>query len=131
MGLLENLPHRVAIGRVTRSNDALGGSIYGIILERSSVQCWQQQASASEIRDFAKRGIAVTTKFFFTTNYNLTERHRLLVVEREGEETANTDISDVSNPDTYDVVSVTEPDASAGLGILWKVMAKSKSSDTQ
>lgn len=83
------------------------------------------------MKDFARRGIAVTTKFFFTTNYSLTERHRLLVVEREGVETANTDITDVENPDIYDVVSVTEPDASAGLAMLWKVFAKSKSSDTQ
>lgn len=130
MSLLDTLPHRCTIARVIRMNDSLGGNVYGVEIEQTDVECWEQKASTSESRDYEKRGINVTTKIYFATNPNVTEQHRILVTERNGTATQNLDITDVANPDTLDVVSSDYPDASVGLGILWKVMAKG-SSDTQ
>ncbi len=55
------LPHLCKIARVTKSNDEFGGNVYGVVIEQSSVECWEQQLSASEIIEFEKRGINVQT----------------------------------------------------------------------
>lgn len=131
MSLFDQFPHLCTIGRVTRQNDDLGSNIYGIVVERVGVECWEQQASAGEMNDFEKRGIQVTTKMFFYDDPQLTEQHRILVTERNGIPAPFLDITDVSNPNTMDVKSSTFPDSSAGLGILWKVMLSNSQSDTQ
>ncbi len=104
--------------------------MYGVVIEQTDVECWEQQAGSSEVIEYEKRGQIVTSRMYFVDNPNVNEQHRILVTERLEEPTANLDITDVNNPDTLDVVSVTAPDASAGLGVLWKVMLKAKS-DTQ
>jgi len=98
---------------------------------RTGVECWEQQASANEIKDFEKRGIQVQTKMFFTEDPGLTEQHRILVTERMGVPAPYLDFTDVANPNIMDVVSSTYPDASAGLGVLWKAMLRNSQSDTQ
>lgn len=131
MSLLDQFPHLCTIGRITRTNDEFGGNVYGIEIERTNVEVWEQQASASEMKDFEKRGIQVTTKMFFVEDPQLTEQHRILVTSRNGVAAPYLDITDVSNPNVMDVKSSTFPDSSAGLGILWKVMLSNSQSDTQ
>lgn len=131
MSLLENFPHRCSIFRIANQPDGLGGGRYVVVLEQSDVECWEQQLSASEIMDYQKRGINVTNKVFFNANPNVTERHRLLITKRFGVATANLDINDVANPDVFDVSTATYPDASAGLAVLWKVMARSNTASTE
>lgn len=131
MSLLEDLPHRCTIFLPSRGIDSSGGSTYSVQVVATDIPCWEQVASASETTKYQKRGISVSTKVFFVSNPNLTERHRILITERRGVAAANLNIHDVSNPDVLTVTSVTEPDASAGLGILWRVMCDASSGNTQ
>ncbi len=79
---------------------------------------------------YEQRGIDISCKIFFATNPRVTAQHRILITERNGEPTSNLNIEDIDNPDVFDVVSYTDPDASVGLGLLWKVMVKNKTSRT-
>lgn len=124
MSLLDSLPHLCKIGRVIVSKDSYGGDLYGITVEQTDVECWEQAASDSEIKEFEKRGQSVTTKVYFASNPNVTERHRILITERNGTEQSNLDITDVANLDTLEVSSVSSPDASVGLGVLWRIMCR-------
>lgn len=131
MSLLDNFPHRCSIFRMANQSDGLGGGRYVPILEQSNLECWEQQASASERMDYQKRGIDIGTKIFFLANPNVTERHRILITERDGVASSNLDITDPANPDVFDVSTLTYPDASAGLAVIWKVMCKSNTASTE
>lgn len=104
MSLLDNLPHLYTAKTRTRVADTLGGSkdSYAIL---SSGTCWHQQAGDSEVSEFQKRGITITGKVYFAADPALHEGHVLVI---DGQ--------------TYDVTSYPEQDASAGLGIVWRVM---------
>ena len=129
--ILDNLPHTCLIFRVTPQPDGLGGTLYRVVVEQSNVSCWEQQASASEIADYEKRGIKIDTKIFFVDNPLVTERHRILITSRFGIPTPNLDPTDVANPYSFDVKSEPYPDASAGTGVLWRVMCGRKTGATQ
>ena len=122
MSLLTELPHRCTIFRQTRTTDSLGGNRYGTVVEKTNVECWEMQASASEMQMYEKRGIKVSTKIFFVEDPKITERHRILITSRLGVASNNLDVTDVANRDVADVMSSPVPDASAGLGILWRVL---------
>lgn len=109
----------------------MGGNIYSIEIEQTGVECWEQQVSASESSDFEKRGITATTKLYFVSDPGVTEQHRILITERNGVEAPNLDMTDVNNPDVLDVVSNAQPDASAGLGILFRIMCKNSTGGNQ
>ncbi len=110
MSILENMPHRATAVRRVRTTDSLGGNKDSFETVFSDRSCWRQQASDSEITEFAKRGINITNKVFFTENPQLNETHSLVV---DGER--------------YDVISGPVPDASAGMGVIWRVMVNWKS----
>lgn len=131
MSLLDNPPHRCTIGLATRISDAFGGNVYGIEVQKVDVECWEQPVSDSESKAYQKKGQSVTTKIYFSENPNLTEQHRILITERLGIPTSNLDISDVGNPDTLSVVSTAQPDASVGLGVLFRIMCNSLTGETQ
>lgn len=118
MSLLENLPHLCKIARRTRQKevDGIGVAVDRYVVEQTNVSCWEQQASASEVNDWQKRGIAVSKKVFFTTNPNLAEDSLIVITNRY-----NQDIVEAQQL-VLDVVSFPDPDASAGFGILYKVM---------
>ena len=112
--LLDSLPHKCSIRRKQRQKVALGGSKDVSIEELSDVSCWEQQASASEIRDYEKRGVSISRKVYFTEDLQLTERHVIVMTERNGKAVAPQEL--------MDVMSEPRPDASAGLGVLYRVM---------
>ena len=122
MSLLDNLPHRCNIYRRSRSTgpDDLGVSVDSLILEKENVACWEQQASSSESRDWQKRGITVSKKIFFTADPEVTEGHVIVITYRRGAAVP------VNFDDMLDVKSAPDPDASATLGVVWKVMAEYK-----
>ena len=60
------------------------------------------------IEYYAQRGQTVTNKFYFTSDPGLDERDQIVI----------------SDGNVYDVISAPEPDASAGLGVVWRVMAR-------
>ncbi len=113
-GLLDNFPHKCLIRRRVSVNGALGGRRNDPVTVASDVVCWEQQASNSEVLEFEKRGMRLVKKIYFTTDPAVDEHHQLLITERN-------DVV-VSNPIEYDVLSESLPDATAGLGVAYKVM---------
>ncbi len=73
--------------------------------------CWRQPASDNEIKYAGKPGIQVTHKVYFVANPGLDDSHRLVFSDGE-----------------YNVVSRPVPDASVGLGVVWKVILSYNSS---
>jgi len=105
VSLLDNFPHKATAKQRVRVKDTLGGSKDSFETVFSDRACWRQQAGDSEVTEYAKRGINITNKVFFTSDPELDETHIL-------------EIGDYS----YDVISGPHPDASAGLGVVWRVM---------
>lgn len=112
MGILAALPHRCTGYARVRALDEHGGSTDSYLRVFSDRPCWQQAASDSEISEFGKRGIVVTDKVYFTSAQSMDEQHRLV-------------ISNIA----YDVVSKAVPDASAGMGVVWRVMVRASTTE--
>lgn len=114
MSLLDNLPHTATATARRRTKGSLGGGKDSfpttIFTDRA---CWQQQAREAEIIQFMKRGITVTDKVYFTADPGLNEKNILVVT--------NPDAGTVT---TFEVRSRALPDASAGLGVLFRVMCE-------
>lgn len=117
-----NMPHRCTIARLVRSVDSMGGNLFGVVIEQTDVPCWQQKAGASEKKLSDKPQITATTTIYFANDPRVTERHLILITDRNGNEAANLDITDVANPDTLRVTDFADPDDSAGMGVLFSVM---------
>lgn len=114
MPLLDSLPHTATARVRTRTKDSLGGSSDAFSTDVFTARpCWQQPAKESEIREFAKRGVSVTNKVYFTTRPALDEQHILIITNK-----------DTGQTDTFEVRSRADPDASAGLGVLYRVMCE-------
>lgn len=120
MSLLDNLPDLCNIQRRQRVKQEHGTRDVPYI-EQSGVSCWVQQASSSEIETYEKRGININRKVFFTQNPNVTENHQIVITSRSG----------VSVRIIMDVHSEPDPDASAGLGVVWRVMCNEQTSKDQ
>jgi hypothetical protein len=116
MSILDSMPHRCTIQRITRIDDELIGSRDIPVVEQTGVECWEQQVSAVEALEFEKRGMNVNTKVFFTSNPNVTEKHEIIITQRLGDPIADADQI------TMQVVAVPEPDATAGMLVAWRVM---------
>lgn len=114
MSLLDSFPHTAVAKRRIRTKGPLGGSKDTLeTLWSTARACWRQPAGDSEKSDFAKRGVTITNKVYFTANPELTAQHLLVVTD-----------SDAGTEETFEVKSNSSPDASAGLGVLWRVMVE-------
>jgi hypothetical protein len=122
MSLLANFPHKCKIARRTRQKPSggIGVAVDVYSVEQTNVVCWEQQASASEMSDWQKRGISVEKKVFFTDNPNLNEDSLIIITNRYDAEITEADQL------VLDVMSFPDPDASAGFGILHKVMCRKR-----
>lgn len=107
MGILDNLPHTASAYTRQRTSDGLMGSSDAFVLYFQNRRCWRQNASDRAIAEYAKRGISVTDRVYFTSDPALDETHVLLI---DGE--------------IYEVRSHAKPDASSGLGVVWRVMCE-------
>lgn len=119
MSILENLPHRCTIQRRKRGpgqTSALGGNLDVAVVEQTGVECWVQQASDGEVRDYAKRDMSISQKIYFTSDPGVTTRHQILITSLDR------GVTTISNPSALDVMSRPKPDASAGLGVVFRVM---------
>lgn len=112
--ILDNMPHTFVAQKRTRVKDTVGGSKDSFATV-STGSCWHQQAGDSEVTEFSKRGIAITGKVFFTSDPALDETYVLTISNVNGVAVG-----------TYEVVSYSEQDASAGLGVLWRCMVNRK-----
>ncbi len=108
MPLLDSMPHTATAKRRTRTRDALMGRVDTwpdtLFAGRA---CWNQQASASEVMQWQARGVSVSHKVFFASNPGVDSSCCLEVGGRR-----------------LEVRSWPEPDASAGLGVVWRVMCE-------
>ncbi len=105
--LLDSLPHTATAKLRSRTSDALGGSKDTFTTVFADRSCWRQPASTNERRQAQRRGIDISDKVFFVTDPELDERHVLVI---DGE--------------TLSVRNYAHPDASAGLGKVFRVFAK-------
>lgn len=114
MGLLDNMPHTCSAYLRTRTTDELGGAkdSYEEIVFADRA-CWLQPAGDKESRKFQKQGIDVTAKIYFTSKPSLDSRHLIVVLDGDG-----------SALGTWLAHSRPKPDASAGLGKVFKVMVE-------
>lgn len=118
MSLLDTMPHTATANLRTRTKDDLGGNLDTFTAVFTDKACWSQNANDSEIKEFDKRGISVTNKVYFNEDPSLTEKHELVVIyPTQG----------VS--ETLVVRSRARPDASAGLGVVWRIMAERKTTE--
>jgi len=124
MSILNDLPHKVSISKRERvkvsGGDGLPRETTTVI--SSDVECWVQQMSASEIHEFQKRGINVNRKVFFSDDPGVHEGMTLRMTEQNGTAIASAD------QQVFDVISSPNPDASAGLGVVWRVECNASSS---
>jgi hypothetical protein len=116
MSLLDNLPHRCTIRVLKLAKGTLGGSKRTPTVEQTNVECWDQPASAKEIEEFQKLGMGINRKIYFKTDPGVTEAHDILITSRDRGTTT------ISSPFPLEVKSESLPDASAGLGVLFRVM---------
>ena len=127
----ENLPHLCTIYKTTRVRETgVGHAKKTPVLVQASVKCWEQAASASETKKYLQRGYTVSRKVYF--NYDIrsiiSERCMIVITHRQNADGEQEAVSDATR-EYYDVVSIDEPDASSGYGILWKVMLTNDSSN--
>lgn len=120
MSLLDNLPHRCTIRRLTRKRGPLGGSFDKPVVEQTLVECWEQQASASEIKDYEQRGQKVSRKIFFSSDPGVTNQHEIIITHRTIGGVLTAVAAESQLPLT--VASAPFPDAGAGLGVVYRVM---------
>lgn len=106
MGILDNFPHLATAKIRVRTKDSRGGSKDSFTTVFTNRACWRQSAANREIREFEKRGMRVSHKIYFNADPGLDERHTLTIGSQ-----------------IMEVRSAAGPDASAGLGRVWKVMA--------
>ena len=116
MGILDSFPHRCTISRRIRTKRTLGGSKDSSVDEQTNVLCWEQNANHVEITDYEKMGMAVNRKIYFLTDPGVTVRHQISITSRNGVA--------IASPIELEVRTEALPDASAGMGVVYKVMAE-------
>ncbi len=121
ISLLDNFPHECTIRKRTRAKGSLIGSKDSFPATQTAVSCWEQNATHGEILDYEKRGISITRKVYFLTDPGVNARNTIEITKRRG--------VDVSSPIRLDVRSKALPDASAGLGVVFKVMVEEVTSE--
>lgn len=127
----DNLPHLCDVYKTTRVREpGVGHAKKTPVLVQSAVKCWEQAASASEMKKYLQRGYDVGRKVYFNFDIRsiISERCMIVITHRQNADGGQEEVSD-STREFYDVVSIDEPDASSGYGILWKVMLTNSSSD--
>lgn len=120
MSLLENLPHRctIALRKREKSLEGLGSSVDSFSIVSQDVSCWEQTRSEKSEVDMQKRSMDDIRKVYFTADLGLDEKYVLIMTSKNG-----TAIP-LASQKILSVVSKAEPDASAGMGILWRVMCQ-------
>ena len=114
MTFIDNLPHRCTIRKRVRTKGTLGGSKDSFTNVQTNVECWEQPAGDRETLKYQQLGMDVTHAVYFKSDPTVKNRHQIFITSRQG--------VTVSSPIVLDVKSVTSPDATAGLQLLWKVM---------
>lgn len=120
MSLLDTLPHLCTIATRKREKlvDGAGSSVDKLVVRDTAVECWEQQMRESEDMDMQKRGIDDARKVYFNSDPQLDESNVIIITSRQGVAVPS------SSQKILSVISKPEPDASAGLSMLWRVMCE-------
>lgn len=116
MSILQDLPHVCTPQKRTRTRGSTGGRRDSYTTVATDTPCWRQVATAKEVETFDKRGISVSAKIYFTSDPGLDEQHILSDV-RDKDATSG-------SGDTLEVRTKSIPDASVGLGVVYKLFAE-------
>jgi hypothetical protein len=122
MSILDNFPHTCTAKVRSVSSDALGGTSESYATVFTGRACWRQLASQAQIIEYEKRGIAITDRIYFLTDPGLDERHIVEVSKMHARGT-------VAGVDTLEVRSKAVPDATAGLGVVYRIFAGAETTD--
>lgn len=125
MSLLDSLPHRCSIFLLVPGIDSYGGNTNVPTEEKADVECWEQAASSEDVEEFDKRGILIKRKIFFKEDPSLTEKHVIKITSRDR------GVTIITSPPELRVKTKSLPDASAGLGLLYKVMVDDQTGGNQ
>lgn len=114
MSILNQLPHTATAKRRVRGIDEFGGTTDTFPTTLFSDRpCFQQALSHRELEAYEKRGFAATDKVYFVTRPDVDERDVLVITNEKTGETR-----------TFEVVLRALPDATAGLGVAYKVVVR-------
>ena len=113
--LPDRLPHRCTIRLSLPLQDDILGDVDETQLVDSDVACWVQPASDREITLYQRRDQVVTHKVYFKGNPGL--RPGYIIIPADGPE-----IACPFAGANLEVRSANE--ATAGLGVLWRIMAE-------
>jgi hypothetical protein len=117
MSLLDNLPHKCRIQHRVKANDAILGGGFTRVVDQENVECWEQALSATDSKLFEKEsGITCNKKIFFLTDPQVTAAHEIVITERLGVAVPEANERVISKLNPW------SPDASAGLGLLFRVV---------
>lgn len=113
MSLPDELPHTCSLARVSYTQTALGGDTeVQAAAYAADEPCWLQPANSSEIREYQKRDQRVTHKLYFNRNPGFQLGDALTM-------------GAASSQYAGEVLTIRDfKEATAGLGILWKVMCE-------
>lgn len=125
MSLLDSFPHLCTISKRTRSkgNSTTGGSVDATPAVQTGVECWEQQLSSKEILEFQKRELVVSRKVYFLADPGIGTKNLITITSRDG--LAIPEASQIP----MDVVGNAQPDASAGLGVVYRVYVAETTGD--
>lgn len=120
MSLLDNFPHTCAASLVTWTRDSIGGQVRSYSTVFTGRACWRQLASQGEIEEFEKRGMSVSDKIYFLTDpqldFNPRKAERFVVDVSKMHARSTT-----TGTDRLEVRSKAVPDATAGLGVVYRL----------
>jgi len=121
MSLLDNFPHKCTVRKRTFTKDSLGARKSSYTDVYTDLVCWQQPAGDSESLAYQKSGMMITHVVFFRIDPGVTTRHQIVITQRLG--------TAISSSTPLDVMSSAMPDATAGLGVCYKVMCREITSE--
>jgi len=116
VALFDKLPHLCKIQRRTSVKDTMIGRKVSRTVEQTDVECWEQGVSANEVTAYGKLGVRVTSKVYFKSNPNVTDRHEIVLTSRNGA------VISAANQVVLQSLLPAIPDASAGKQVLFRVM---------
>lgn len=122
MSLLDNFPHICNIKKRVGTRSARGGNRYSWPTVHTNVPCWRQTVKDTSVREFERRGSQSVDRVYFLTDLDLDENH--LITDLRDKD------ADAGTGETWEVASEAEPDASAGLGVLFRVMVNKSTTGT-
>ncbi len=102
------------------TTDGVGGRAVSRVTEQRNVHCWEQTASTSEVAKYGKLGMSVNSKIYFKADPQITDQHEIVITARMVDGVLTT--VEAADEVILQNLLPAKPDASSGLGVLWRVL---------